>query len=354
MDSVEPSSSTTHASGRSPHRSSGTPITAASRISGWAISSFSSSTDEIHSPPGLDEVLRAVDEADPSALVHRRDVAGAQPAVVGEALAGPRVVVVRRRDPRPAALQLAARLAVTRHWCGRPGLDDPALDAERDAPHAGSQVGLLGLGQVALVGVEAAHRRHRARLGHPPRLQDRQPELLSVRLRQRLRHRRSAARDGPQRGGVPPLEVGQHLHPDRRHAGRNGHPLLDDEVGDRRSRQVGSWHHEVGAAGHAGVGEPPRVGMEHRHDRQDAVGLAGAERVGRHRAHRVQERAAVAVHDALGVAGGAARVAHARRLVLVVDAELDRRGRRQQLLVVEQLVSREVGGDVALPVVHDA
>ena len=49
---------------------------------------------------GLDQVLGAVDEADAAALVHRRHVAGAQPAVVGEAVAGPRVVVVGRRDPR--------------------------------------------------------------------------------------------------------------------------------------------------------------------------------------------------------------------------------------------------------------
>ena len=41
------------ASGRSPHFSSGTPITAASATAGWAISAFSSSIDEIHSPPDL-------------------------------------------------------------------------------------------------------------------------------------------------------------------------------------------------------------------------------------------------------------------------------------------------------------
>ena len=46
-----PSSGTTHTSGRSPQRSSGRAITAASCTSGWAITSFSSVTDEIHSPP---------------------------------------------------------------------------------------------------------------------------------------------------------------------------------------------------------------------------------------------------------------------------------------------------------------
>jgi hypothetical protein len=48
-----PSSSTTQASGRSDQRSSGLAITAASAIASWPISSFSRSTEEIHSPPDL-------------------------------------------------------------------------------------------------------------------------------------------------------------------------------------------------------------------------------------------------------------------------------------------------------------
>ena len=48
-----PGSSTTQASGRSDQRGWGTPMTAASLIFGWAMSSFSSSTEEIHSPPDL-------------------------------------------------------------------------------------------------------------------------------------------------------------------------------------------------------------------------------------------------------------------------------------------------------------
>ena len=46
-------SSTTATSGRSLQRSSGTAITAASTTPGWAMTSFSSSTEEIHSPPDL-------------------------------------------------------------------------------------------------------------------------------------------------------------------------------------------------------------------------------------------------------------------------------------------------------------
>ena len=52
-----PSSGTTQASGRSPHFSSWMPITAASLTCGWAMISFSSSTEEIHSPPDFTRSL---------------------------------------------------------------------------------------------------------------------------------------------------------------------------------------------------------------------------------------------------------------------------------------------------------
>ena len=48
-----PSRTTTQHSGRSAQRSSGLAITAASITSGCDMTSFSSSTDEIHSPPDL-------------------------------------------------------------------------------------------------------------------------------------------------------------------------------------------------------------------------------------------------------------------------------------------------------------
>src|SRR5690606_39734753 len=66
----------------------------------------------------------------------------------------------------------------------------------------------------------------------------------------------------------------------------------------------------------------------------------------------------LSLHDALpislGVAGGAARVAHRRGLVLVPHVELDRRGRGQQLLVVVDLLARRrLVRHLARPVVHD-
>ena len=268
----------------------------------------------------LDEVLGAVDEADPPSLVHRGDVAGAQPSVVGEALARPRVVVVRRRDPRPAALQLARS---TRRRDGdrrRCPARRPGTRRRTRAPHAGAQVGLLASGEVAAGRRRGAHRGHRARLRHPPRLQDAAgraargtpPTAPWAPPSRRTGWPAGATCRGP-RGGAAPASRSSVRRP--RRVTRSS-TIRSAIAGPDRS---GPGITRSAPVATAGVGEPPRVGVEHRHHRQDAVGLAHPERVGHHRPHRVQERAAVAVDDALGVAGGAARVAHARRLVLVVD-----------------------------------
>ena len=52
-DRSAPSAATTHAIARSPHLVEVMPMTAASATSGWAMISFSNSTEEIHSPPDL-------------------------------------------------------------------------------------------------------------------------------------------------------------------------------------------------------------------------------------------------------------------------------------------------------------
>ena len=156
-----------------------------------------------------------------------------------------------------------------------------------------------------------------------------------------------------QRGGVTALELGQHAHPDGGDARGDRDPLRLDEVGQRRGLHARAGHHEVGADGHGRVGEAPGVGVEHRDDRQQPVALAGAQAGDQH-AHRVQERRPVGVDDALGVAGGAARVTHRRGLVLVVDPELDGVGAGEELLVVVDLLARRRLGQVAgHAVVHD-
>ncbi len=115
--------------------------------------------------------------------------------------------------------------------------------------------------------------------------------------------------------------------------------------------KIRTGHHQVGADRHARVGQPPGVGVEHRHHRQDRVGLAGTDAVcGGHR-DGVQPGRAVRVHHALGVARRAARVAHRRGLVLVEARPLDRRRGREQVLVVVQLGRPGLGRLVAATVV---
>ena len=78
---AEPSARTTVASGRSPHFSSGTPTTQASSTSGWAISAFSSSTEEIHSPPDLiTSLARSVSGRKPSAVSEPTSPVRSQPS----------------------------------------------------------------------------------------------------------------------------------------------------------------------------------------------------------------------------------------------------------------------------------
>ena len=80
----------------------------------------------------LDEVLRAVLDLDVAVRLDRDDVAGLEPAVVGPAVARLRRVVVRRRDPRSAHLELAHRGAVPGHETRR----RRARGSRRTAPAA--------------------------------------------------------------------------------------------------------------------------------------------------------------------------------------------------------------------------
>ena len=231
--SVAPSSSTTHASGRSDHLGCGTPITAASLIVGMRHQLVLELDRRDPLAARLDEVLGAVDKADPTLGVHRGDVAGAQPSVVGEAVASARIGVVRRRDPVAAALQFAARLTVPRHDVRRAGLDDAALNAEVDPPDraCARPPARRRAGSAA-----SASRWHTAAIG-----------LVSV-IPQACRIGRPScsryASDSAFGTAEPPqgiarnddvsraLQLGQDLHPDRRHACRDRDLLVDDQIGD--------------------------------------------------------------------------------------------------------------------------
>ncbi len=260
------------------------------------------------------------------------------------------VVVVAGGDPRSARLQLAAGLAVPRPLLAGVLIDDPDLHQRRGDALGGAQARELLLVAVGERRAHAGDRPERARLGHPPGLQDRHAELLAVGLRERARDRRAAADDPRQRRELAAVELVEHAEPDRRDAGGERDALGLHQVGDRARGEVRAGHDEVGAGHHAGLPEPPGVGVEHRHHREDHVALADAERVGEHRADRVQDGRAVRVDDALRVARRAARVTHGRGAPLVPVGERRGLGGADQLLVVDDPV---VVGHLARAVVDD-
>ena len=113
-----------------------------------------------------------------------------------------------------------------------------------------------------------------------------------------------------------------------------------DELRERLGLEEAARHEEVGAGHPRRVRRAPRVGVEHRHDRQDAVvDRCSATAAPVPDADRVQERRAVRVDDTLRVAGGAARVTHRRGGAFVdlgvLDSPVARRG--EQLVVAEHL-----------------
>ena len=181
-------------------------------------------------------------------------------------------------------------------------------------------------------------------------------------LLQRDRHGRAPAQHEPQRvepGAGVGVEVLEHVVPHRRHPARQGRTALGHEAHQRLGLQPAVGHAQRRAAHHRRVGQPPRVGVEHRHDRQHPVlegetaGVAAAHR------HRVQVRRAVAVDDPLGVAGGARGVAHGCRVALVDLGPVEGRlGGREQLLVEVHLLAAgaqrvEVGARRVGPGDHD-
>ncbi len=107
-------------SGRSPHPGCAIATTEASATAGWPMTRFSISTEADPFAARLDHVLAAVDQMHVAVGVDGADVAGAQPAVGGELARVVRRRVVAARDPRPAHLHFARRLAVPGLQARRP------------------------------------------------------------------------------------------------------------------------------------------------------------------------------------------------------------------------------------------
>ena len=146
-----------------------------------------------------------------------------------------------------------------------------------------------------------------------------------------------------QRAQVPAVGLGvdrlQHRHPHRRHAGGERDLLVGQQVEHALRVELRAGQDERGADQRRGVRDAPRVGVEHRHDRQHRVARGDVHRVGQRRGQRVQDQRAVRVQDALGPAGGARRVTHRGGPALVRLGPLDRLARAlEQRFVVDRAV----------------
>ena len=195
-------------------------------------------------------------------------------------------------------------------------------ERQRDARHR-DEVELRVLVGVLKVADEVADRRDRRGLGHAPALHDAEPVPLLVGGDHRARDG-GASDEHPLHVGQVPLagvrvEHLQHPEPDRRHAGRPGHLLLDEVLEQALGVEVRAGEDELRAEHGRQVRVAPRVRVEHRHHRQQRVAVrdAQAERRGRRDAERVQDGRAVRVDDALAAPGRPAREAHRGRLALV-------------------------------------
>jgi hypothetical protein len=134
------------------------------------------------------------------------------------------------------------------------------------------------------------HAAERRGLRHAPGLHHADAELLLVRFLQGVRHRRAAARHHAQRGQVAAAgaDMREQRVPDRRHGPGQRGPLGLDQPDQRLGLQEPVRHDQVGAGQHRRVGQPPGVGVEHRHHRQHPVLFGQREHVPQADAHRMQ------------------------------------------------------------------
>ena len=318
--------------------------------------SFSSSTERDPLAARLDEVLRAVDEVDVALGVDRRDVAGAQPAVLGERLRRSGRRGSSRR--RPTGRRPAARRAPRRPTAARRPRPDrrsgsstprrrsgPASRAGRRARRrSSSSERALDAGRRTRPGSSRscptrAGSAARAARGTPPTAPSARPS-----------RRTTIARSDEVSRAV---SSGEHAHPDRRHARRERDALVLDQAGDRRRRHLRARATRASPPATTAACASPQafawnIGTTGRITSRSLTPSAVRE----HRAQRVQHGRAVRVDDALRVAGRAARVAHRRGLVLVRDRGSRRaRPRASSVLVVERPAASS--GDLARAVVHD-
>ena len=153
---------TTQASGRSLHFGSGIAITAASATFGCAISAFSRSTDEIHSPPDLiRSLVRSVMRTVPSASIAATSPVRSHPSSVNfssvtgtpwyePVMNGPRTWI----SPTDLASHGASSPSSARMRTSTSGTGTPAIAARRNCSFSGSdrsRTAVVASGEVSVM-----------------------------------------------------------------------------------------------------------------------------------------------------------------------------------------------------------
>uniref|UniRef100_A0A804PE36 Uncharacterized protein n=1 Tax=Zea mays TaxID=4577 RepID=A0A804PE36_MAIZE len=298
-------------------------------------------------PAGDDDVLGPVQDPHVAvAGVPHRQVARPQPPAGHGLRRRGRVLVVPAHHRVPAEHHLAHGAPVRGHAGHRGRVLHVHLQPQVVEPLPGLDGRALRRRQRVPLGPPRAHRRWPVRLRQPVRVDHQEPELLHP--EQHLRRRRRAARHHSHRP-LPPraqrrplLRRGVHHHAQhRRRAAHVRHPVR------RHGREDGARVHlaqaHVGAAlrRHAPHQAPP-VAVEHGHRPQ--VHRQRRHVVEEHRRQRVQVRAAVGVHHALGPRRRPRRVVQRDRLVLVV------RPPDQELWIAASAAAEEEGLVLVAPI----
>src|SRR4029077_14883737 len=128
---------------------------------------------------GLHQILGTIDQLDIALVIHRRDVAGLEPAVFGPAVGLVGRIVIAAGNPGAADCKFAGSLTVARSFDHATGstllalrTPDPQFDEGTGPALLAAYVVTIVFGPVAHVGFQEAEGGERRRLGHAPQVHD--------------------------------------------------------------------------------------------------------------------------------------------------------------------------------------